>query len=180
MPLYDAISGERPVLLSYRSFRNPKASSFVFSGYVLKEFRNRWFVFGRRSGQSQVVNLALDRIVSIEKAPEGSTYIPMGDFNPEKWFSDMIGVTKDRTMKTQKVVFRASPKEAPYIRTKPLHRSQMVIEEDLDGYTTFQLEVIVNPELERDLLAYGCGITVLSPQSLAESIRRHHRAALNP
>lgn len=57
----------------------------------------------------------------------GSEYIPMGNFNPEKWFSDMIGVTKDRTMKPQKVVFRASPKEAPYIRTKPLHRSQMVI-----------------------------------------------------
>lgn len=123
--------------------------------------------------------IALDRIVSIEKAPEGSTYIPMGDFNPEKWFSDMIGVTKDRTMKTQKVVFRASLKEAPYIRTKPLHRSQMVIEEDLDGYTTFQLEVIVNPELERDFLAYGCGISVLSPLFLAESIKRHHKAALN-
>ena len=38
MPLYEAISGENPVLLSYRSFQNPKASSFVFSGYVLKEF----------------------------------------------------------------------------------------------------------------------------------------------
>ena len=63
---------------------------------------------------------------------------------------------------------------------QPLHLSQMVIEEDLEGYTTFQLEVIVNPELERDLLAYGCGITVLSPQSLVESIRRHHKASLNP
>ena len=74
----------------------------------------------------------------------------MGDFNPEKWFSDMIGETKDRTMKPQKVLFKASPKEAPHIRTKPPHRSQLVIEEDLDGYTTFQLEVIVNPELERE------------------------------
>ena len=64
--------------------------------------------------------------------------------------------------------------------TKPLHRSQMVIEEDMEGYTTFQLEVIVNPELERDLLAYGCGITVLSPQSLVKSIRRHHKASVNP
>ena len=50
----------------------------------------------------------------------------------------------------------------------------------MEGYTTFQLEVIVNPELERDLLAYGCGITVLSPQSLVESIRRHHKASVNP
>lgn len=42
------------------------------------------------------------------------------------------------------------------------------------------MEVIVNPKLERELLAYGCGITVLSPQSLVESIRRHHKAALIP
>ena len=47
-------------------------------------------------------------------------------------------------------------------------------------FITFQMEVIVNPELEMELLAYGCGITVLSPQSLVESIRKHHKAALNP
>ena len=100
-------------------------------------------------------------------------------------FKDDVSLQKiyryiDKLNNTQKVVFRASPKEATYIPTKPLHRSQMVIEEDMVGYTTFQLEVIVNPELERDLLAYGCGITVLSPQSLVKSIRRHHKAALNP
>ena len=47
-------------------------------------------------------------------------------------------------------------------------------------FISFQMEVIVNPELERDLLDYGFGITVLSPQSLVESIRRHHKAALDP
>lgn len=100
----------------------------------------------------------------------------MGNFNPDTWFNDMIGVTKDR-MKKPQVVFKANPKEAPYIRTKPLHKSQMVIEADDEGYTTFQLTVIVNPELERDLMAYGEGIKVLAPKALVASIAKRHKDA---
>ena len=68
-------------------------------------------------------------------------------------------------------------KEAPYIRTKPLHKSQTVIEADEEGYTTFQLTVIVNPELERDLMAYGEGIIVLAPKTLVASIAKRHKDA---
>ena len=51
-------------------------------------------------------------------------------------------------------------------------------EENQRRFITFHMEVIVNPKLERELLAYGCGITVLSPQSLVEFIRRHHKASV--
>lgn len=176
-PLYEAITAARPVQVTYQSFKSPRPSTFVLSPYVLKEFRNRWFVFGRRSAGRPVFNLALDRIQEISLAPAGSEFIPMGDFEPGKWFADMIGVTKDRTMKPQTVRFRADSKEAPYIRTKPFHRSQMVVDVDGEGNTVFQMEVIVNPELERDLLAYGEGITVLSPKSLADNMSRRHRKA---
>lgn len=176
-PLYEAISAQKPLRITYQSFKNPRPETFNFSAYVLKEFRNRWFVFGRRERKIPVFNLALDRIVSIEPAPKESEFFPMGNFNPDTWFNDMIGVTKDRMMKPQKVVFKANPKEAPYIRTKPLHKSQMVIEADEEGYTTFQLTVIVNPELERDLMAYGEGIKVLSPKALVASIAKRHKDA---
>ncbi len=66
---------------------------------------------------------------------------------------------------------------APYIRTKPLHKSQKVIECAQDGSTVFEIEVIVNPELERDLMAYGEGIRVLAPKALAERLRQRHLAA---
>ena len=115
--------------------------------------------------------------INIEPAPQESVFFPMGNFNPDTWFNDMIGVTKDRMKKPQKVVFKAYPKEAPYIRTKPLHKSQMVIEADEEGYTTFQLTVIVNPELERDLMAYGEGIKVLAPKALVASIAKRHKDA---
>ena len=176
-PLYEAISAEKPLLITYHSFKHPRANTFVFSPYVLKEFRNRWFVFGRRKGKAEVFNLALDRIQSIEPAPQDSEYIPIGKFNPETYFNDLIGVTKDRAMKPQKVRFRAAAGQVPYIRTKPLHKSQMVVEIDEDGNGVFQLEVILNYELEKDFLGFGESIQVLSPKSLRDSVAKRLRAA---
>lgn len=176
-PLYEAISAERPITITYQSFKHPRPETFTFSPYVLKEFRNRWFVYGRREGKRPVFNLALDRIQAIEPAPKEAEFVPMDDFNPETWFRNMIGVTKDRTMKPQTVRIRANSKESPYIRTKPFHRSQMVVEADEDGNTVFQMQVIINPELERDILAYGDGVKVIAPKSLRDSIARRLKAA---
>jgi predicted DNA-binding transcriptional regulator YafY len=123
-----------------------------------------------------VFNLALDRIQSISPAPDVE-FIPMDKFNPETWFNDAIGVTKDRTMKPKPVRIWANAKEAPYIRTKPFHKSQMVVEVDQEGNTIFQMDVILNPELERDILSFGEGIKVLAPKELVDSIARRIKAA---
>ena len=176
-PLYEAITTERPINIIYQSFKNPRPIEFIFSPYVLKEFRNRWFVFGRREGKVNILNLALDRIQNIEPAPKETEFIPMGKFNPETWFNDVIGVTKDRSMKPQKVRFWASALHVPYIRTKPFHKSQMVVEVDGDGNAIFQMEVILNYELEKDLLGFGEGIKVLAPKALVDSISKRLKAA---
>ena len=177
-PLYESITAQRPVKMIYHSFKNARKNTFIFSPYVLKEFRNRWFVFGRMSGKPNILNLALDRIQAIEPAPKESEFIPMGKFNPDTWFDNMIGVTKDRTMKAQTVRFRADAKTVPYIKTKPLHKSQMTIEVDEEGNGIFQIEVILNFELERDLLGFGESIEVLSPKSLRDDMKKKLKAAV--
>ena len=176
-PIYEAIRANKPIHIKYQSFKNPRPIDFNFSPYVLKEFRNRWFVFGRKEGKVNVLNLALDRIQSIEPSQKETVFIPMGKFNPETWFNDVIGVTKDRSMKPQTVRFWASALQTPYIRTKPFHKSQMVVEVDEEGNGIFQMEVILNYELEKDLLSFGEGIKVLSPKALVDSIGRRIKAA---
>lgn len=176
-PLYEAIAAQRPIHISYHSFKNPRPSEYNFSAYVLKEFRNRWFVFGRKEGKTNVMNLALDRIQSLSPASAEAEYIPMGKFNPEKWFSDVIGVTKDRTMKPQKIRFRASALHTPYIRTKPFHKSQIVVEIDQDGNGIFEMEVVLNYELEKELLGFGEGIKILTPKTLRDTIAKRLKAA---
>lgn len=176
-PLYESITVHKPIKILYHSFRNTQETEFIFSPYVLKEFRNRWFIFGRNNGNPTVLNLALDRIKAIEPASKDSVFTPLGDFDPNTWFEDMIGVTKDSTKSPELVSFRANPHTVPYIITKPLHKSQKTIEVDNDGYGLFQIRVFINYELEKDLLSFGEGIEVLSPDSLRDTMKKHLEAA---
>ena len=170
-PLHGAILGRKPVRMAYQSFRARIPSSFVFHPYALREFNNRWFIFGRR-GKKDIENLALDRIVCMEDAP-GVAYMDDPSFIPEEWFRDMVGVTKFRNDQPERVVILASPAEAPYIRTKPFHSSQRILEVRDDGSAVFELRVIVNRELVRLLFGFAEGIKVLRPRKLVHLMRRH-------
>jgi len=177
-PLYDAITGKYPVKITYQSFRSAKPRTFVFSPYILKEYRNRWFVFGKGVQDRIVVNPALDRIISVEKA-EGCEFIADPSFEPEKYFKDLIGVTRIPGSMDREVIvrFRANAENAPYIETKPLHDSQMVVERLEDGSVTFQIVVCHNFELEKTLLEFAEQIKVLSPKTLVNNIHKRLKAA---
>ena len=172
--LHDAIMNKEPIEITYKSFRSAEAQTFCFSPYILKEFRNRWFVFGDRHdfAYTPLCNLALDRIEGIAAAPKGERYLKDRDFHPSTYFKDMIGVTRNIESPVEHVTFVASATEAPYLRTKPLHQSQKELGILPDGSVLFCIDVILNHELERDLLGYGEGITVLSPDSLVEKLHK--------
>ena len=170
--LHDAVLDKKPVTITYQSFRSPASQTFCFSPYILKEFRNRWFVFGKRHDlmDAPVSNLALDCIEEITDAPKGERYLKDKDFHAQTYFKDIIGVTRYAESPVEHVTFIAAKPDAPYIRTKPLHQSQKEIETMADGDVLFSIDVIPNHELERDILGYGEGITVLTPKSLVEKL----------
>ena len=172
-PLYDAIVARTPVIISYQPFKATSGRDTRFSPYILKEYNNRWFVFGRGEKDRMVTNLALDRIISVRTDPEGK-FIDEGKFDPDAWFADIVGVTKGKGMPMKKecVRFWVAPYWVPYIETKPIHRSQFVVERNEDGSAVFQLDVIPNFELEKALLEYADGIRVISPAILREQVRK--------
>ena len=130
-------------------------------------------MFGRRHDKIDVavVNLALDRIEGIVDAPKSVKYQKDNSFQPSLYFKDIVGVTRYEDSLVEQVVFSATVHEVPYIRTKPIHHSQREIESLSDGKVLFSIDVIPNRELERDLLGFGEGITVLSPHSLASKLK---------
>lgn len=169
--LYDTIVEKKPILISYQSFKTKEPHEFLFSPYCLKEFRNRWFVYGRRPQDKMLLNLALDRIVSLSPAPAGAEYIEDKTFDPKTWFDNVVGVTKNEDDTPQKVWFKAKPEQVPYIETKPLHSSQVIVERCDDGSVIFEIEVILNYEIERDLLAFAETIHVLKPATLVKHLK---------
>jgi predicted DNA-binding transcriptional regulator YafY len=178
-PLYKAIIAKTPMKIIYRSFKSRSMQKFIFSPFFLKEFRNRWFVYGLKKGEGKFYNLALDRIHEMGAAP-GETYLENTIIDPDTFFDNMIGVTKEIDTPAHKVRFWAAPQQVPYIETKPLHKSQFVVERNEDGSAIFQMEVVLNYELEKDLLGFGEGVRVLSPRLLVHNMsKRLTQAARN-
>ena len=169
--IYHAIVNEHPIQLKYRSFKARSANSFIFYPYLLKEYRNRWFVYGVRGNGRILQNLALDRIQSLEVLPQ-EHYIKNTFFDPNTFFDDLVGVTKNTGSVAEKVGFKVAAAEAPYIITKPIHRSQQVMERLADGSVILEIEVVINHELERVFFGYAEGIQVLYPKTLVELMGR--------
>lgn len=168
-PLYDIIAKRQAVCINYRSFNSRKPVDYVLFPYLLKEYRNRWFVFGSRAGDMKLFNLALDRIVDFHPCLE-IEYKENPDFG-EDYFDDVVGVTKHARLKKERVVILADNSQASYILTKPIHSSQRLVAKNKeDGSMTFELEVVVNWELVSQLLGFGAGIKILAPVSLANQL----------
>jgi len=169
-PLYDAIAARLTVSVNYRSFNARRTKRFMLYPYLLKEYRNRWFLFGSRMEDMKLFNLAIDRIVDFQPCPD----IPFRD-NPgfdDSYFDDVVGVTKHPGLSKETVRIKADKSQAGYILTKPLHSSQRLVGKGpADGSMTFEMTVVLNHEFVAQLLSFGAGIVVESPRSLADQLR---------
>lgn len=170
-PLYQYITEKRTLQIGYLPFTARQMRNLVVSPYMLKEYRNRWFLLGKVKGVNALRIMALDRIESVEKA-YGETYETLPDFHPDTFFDDVIGVTKSLQDKPTEVIFTIFGEQSQYVLTKPFHSSQRIIERHRkERSITFGIKVVLNYELERLLLGYGENIKILQPKSLANRMR---------
>ncbi|MDN5214954.1 WYL domain-containing protein [Fulvivirgaceae bacterium BMA12] len=167
--MYQAIHRKQVIELLYQSFKARTPNTILFHPYLLKEYRNRWFVLGRKSAKEPLMTLALDRIKELSFASH-IQYIENFEFDPDKHFQHVIGVTVDKGKRPQKVHLKVDRKNAPYIITKPLHPSQQVIAKSKTGIE-ITLDVQLNFELEREILGFGDSIKVISPSRLRSRIK---------
>lgn len=109
----------------------------------------------------------MDRIHNIEIA-EKERFVENNLFDPQTFFDDLVGVTKNTGMKAEVVRFLVNKENAPYVQTKPFHKSQKLIETQEDGSMVFEIKVVINQELQREFFGYADTIKILSPQSLID------------
>lgn len=176
-PLYDVIASKTTICVNYRSFNARQPREFILFPYILKEYRNRWFLFGSSTEDMKLYNLALDRIIDFHPVNE-IPYKENPDFK-EDYFKNIIGVTKHERLEEATVRFIADNANASYILTKPIHSSQKLISKNKhDGSMTFELrDILINPELVREFLGYGDGIKILTPKSLVTKIKKSLKKA---
>ena len=165
-PLFNAIIYERVLKVSYQDFKSTAAYDLIFHPYYLKQYNNRWFVFGKNEhNKIPTWNLALDRIESLKEV--AIAYEP-SIIEWDDYFYDLVGVTKPENAEVENILLQFTPNISPYIITKPIHPSQKHkhTEEGLE----VSIKAIPNYELEKLILSFGEDVLVLAPQTLKARI----------
>jgi hypothetical protein len=166
--IFNAIVNKQSLHIAYKKFEK-ESKQYTFHPYFLKQYNNRWFLFGlceHLKEKMTITNLALDRIEQIAIAD--ITYIENADIEFNEYFEDVIGVTvlnKD----IERIILEIDNELFPYVETKPLHGSQKIKERG-QHTTTIELSLIINYELENLLLGYIDKIKIIAPEHLREKM----------
>ncbi|MFN2430576.1 MAG: helix-turn-helix transcriptional regulator [Cryomorphaceae bacterium] len=171
--LFNAIVYKKKLVVEYRAFTYPEPLMHEISPYYLKQFNNRWFLFGHNHETGLLQNLSLDRISNVNSGD--------GDFMPcntdwEDYFYDIYGVSRPYDGEVEEIELWLSQSQAPYIKTKPIHGSQKYTDNE-DGSAHVKLKLIPNFEFKKLILSYGAGCKVLAPSHYVDLIREEFEMA---
>lgn len=164
--LFHGILAQQVLEVTYQGYRQEQPGTLVFHPHYLKQYNNRWFVFGLVEGQERITNLALDRIHAM--VVTSGAYIGNTTTDFSEHFDDVVGVTVPEVVVAD-VIIHVEPKLWPYLYSKPLHWSQAILNSSEKG-VTIRLRVKPNFELRSVLLSYGDELTVMEPPELRSAL----------
>ena len=165
--IYQAIINHETLSIDYKAFGWESSKRFTIHPYYLKEYNNRWFLFGLNQDNEIVTwNMPLDRIENMEisKIPYVACELDWDDY-----FADVIGVTVHNDIPVEDITIRCYGKSGQYIINKPIHGSQRhhwISKDCLE----VKLAIKPNFELKNFILGQGANMEVVTPISLRTEI----------
>jgi predicted DNA-binding transcriptional regulator YafY len=171
--ILEAIVKRQFVQLVYQKFMDEEKTHTI-APYLLREFRNRWYVVGLYKNDTTFISFGVDRIKSLQVLDR--KFEVNTSLKPKEWFDNVIGFPYNNT-DIKKVVLSFTPMQGKYIKTLPLHHSQEILI-DNDTELRIALYLIINFELKMEILKYGSAVKVLEPQYLVDNIKQELLEAL--
>ncbi len=191
-PLIEAMRDSVTVQLTHKSFDRETSHTFEVEPYCVKVFRQRWYLAAYNKEYDGMRVYALDRILDVNIT---ATHFDMPkDFDPEGYFANSFGIIVKEGEEAEKIVLKVCGKEINYLRTLPLHHSQVelkrhelegILPNDADNglnrvpenpqedYVYFEYHLYPTIDFQQELLAQCVKneIEVLEPEWLREEIR---------
>jgi predicted DNA-binding transcriptional regulator YafY len=174
-PLFLAIRRQQVMQITYQGFQDKTAITFEFHPHILKQYNNRWFVFGLNNTNGiKEWSIPLDERLINFVILEDSDYV-VSDIDWDTFFRTMVGVVRPKDAEIVKVVLRFYNGRENYFKTKPFQADfEEFFEEDKQDQVWFQ--TIINKELVQQILSYGQDVQVIEPRSLIKEMKEHVNA----
>jgi predicted DNA-binding transcriptional regulator YafY len=174
--IIQAIKEQKVLRIYYQPFYEDKPYFNEVHPYLLKEYKNRWYMIGLNDFKEQLRTYSLDRIRDIQVS---ELSYKKQTFNARNYFMNSIGVISPEG-EPPKIRIAVQKTQAQYMITQPWHESQN-IEEETEDEVVFSFRIHPTYEFLSLLLSYGKDTRVLAPDSLKVRVReellemlRHH------
>jgi predicted DNA-binding transcriptional regulator YafY len=171
-----AIKEHKSISFTYQKFDASAVKEHSLQPYVLKEYRNRWYVTGKSTSSEAIVTFGLDRIQSLTLTKDH--FSPDASFNINDYFKYSFGISVSNNLKPEEILLQFTPTQGAYIKSQPLHSTQEIIAET-SAATTVKILVIPSFELKSQLLSYGSQVQVIQPTWLKEELKAELGKAFN-
>ncbi len=166
-----AMKDEKKLYVAYQGFSRSEPHAFLLAPFCLKVFKQRWYLVGKPDDHPEEAEprvYALDRMVEMQ-GTDAPFRLPK-DFKASLFFKGQYGVDR-RIREEQKIVVRVTDYDANFLRTLPIHDSQIEMKQE-DGYTYFSYYVAPTYDFIIELRKFGSTMEVIEPLSLREQFRQ--------
>ena len=156
----EAMKKSKVLEVTYKGFWSEHEHTFPVAPYCVKLFRQRWYMVANSVYEDKIRIYSLDRVLDLQLTEEPFKYPKK--FNPEDYFKGCFGIIHDDDCSVETVKLKVNSDQANYLRSLPLHVSQVEVERN-DDYSIFTLQVRPTFDFQQELLWNGDAIEVLEP-----------------
>ena len=168
--IVDAMRESVALSMTYQSFGRSEPSAFDVEPYCVKLFEQRWYMLARSEGYDNLRIYAIDRIKALDTT-ERKFKLPK-KFDAEKFFEDYYGIIiGNEDFEVEPVALKVDWWQSKYIRTLPLHHSQVEVECN-EKYSIFEYRLCPTFDFQQKLLSMGGSVSVLAPVLLKDILRK--------
>ena len=168
-PLIESMRDSQSVILRYKSFWRQDEYSVEVEPYIVKVFRQRWYLLARNTSKDVLRIYALDRIQELRQT-EKKFSLPK-DFSAEKYFYNSFGIISQDNRPPEFIELKVYGTQKEYFRTLPLHHSQEEIK-NTDEYSIFRYYLSPTYDFIQEILSHGCNVEVLVPKHVRDTIKK--------
>lgn len=164
--IIDSTINHQPLEIEYKTYSD-KVIIYIIHPYFVKQYNNRWFLIGLDNNTGKMPNIALDRILKLKQS--NIKFIQNSTIDFKTYFNDIVGVSipKDE-VKKEHIILKFTKRRFPYVVSKPIHSSQMIVDGD---ECIIDIFVRPNRELCQQIFSFIPDIEVVSPLDFRSLIK---------
>jgi predicted DNA-binding transcriptional regulator YafY len=174
--VFDSIFNKTAIIVVYQK-PNMEAEIKIISPYLLKAFRNRWYLVGFDHSKNEKARIySLERITDIKNSE--AEYFESNDFDSKRFFEFIFGIFQDDNSEPIKLELEFYNTAIQQVIDQPLMSNQKHQLSEDKKVLKVELTVFNSGELIRAILGFGASVKVISPIEVVDIVKKRLETAI--